>query len=98
MWICLRRVDWYEKIGVVVGVEEQPAAVTGGEKVNSQSTGVARIEEQLHHQLYAVHEILEERQMSGEERREVVTAWVDHVRGTVAPLANVTPEEIVDRN
>jgi len=77
----------YEKIGVV-DVEEQLAAVTDGEKVSSLLE-LREIHEQLHHQLYAVHEILEERQMSEEERREVVIAWVDHVRGTVAPLANV---------
>ena len=38
-----------------------------------------------------------ERQVPDEERREVVTAWIDHVRLTVTPLVNLAPEQIVDR-
>jgi hypothetical protein len=56
------------------------------------------IQEQLHHQLHAVHGVLDEREGPDEERRGVVTAWIDHVRLTVAPLVNLAPEQIVDRN
>ena len=59
---------------------------------------VREVGEQLQQQLYAVHAVLKEREVPDEGRREVVAAWVNHLRLTVAPLVNLAPEQIVDRN
>jgi hypothetical protein len=85
----------YESI-TAVHVAEQPPIPDGG-RVESLLE-MREIEEQLHQQLYAVHEILDERQVPEDERREVLREWVGHVRVTVASLLNVEPEEIVERN
>jgi len=85
----------YEHVGVV---EVAEAAAPGDCGKVQSLLELREIEEQLHHQLYAVHEILEERQVPEEDRRAVVTGWLDHVRGTVSSLLDTCPEEIVQRN
>ncbi|KAA8893706.1 hypothetical protein FN846DRAFT_913747 [Sphaerosporella brunnea] len=86
----------YESI-TAVHIAEQPPIPNGG-RVESLLE-MREIEERLHQQLYAVHEILDERQVPEDKRREVLREWVGHVRVTVASLLlNVEPEEIVERN
>ena len=86
----------YETIRAVE-VPEQPIAVSDGGKVQSLLE-LREIEEQLHRQLYSVHEIMEERQLSEDNRRIVATGWLDHVRTTFSSLVNIKLEEIVERN
>jgi hypothetical protein len=85
----------YESI-TAVHVAEQPLIPDGG-RVESLLE-MREIEEQLHQQLYAVHEIMEERQLPEDEQREILRAWVGEVRITVSSLLNVEPEEIVERH
>ena len=56
---------------------------------------LCEVEEQLHHQLHAVHEVLDPFEGN---RQAVVTAWVDHVRITIESFPDICPGEIVDRN
>ena len=56
------------------------------------------IEEQLHQQLHAVHELMSEMKLENGERKEIVGKWMECVRQTVSSITDVRPEEIVSRN
>ena len=54
------------------------------------------IEEQLRQLTYAVHELMEENQLAGDEQKEVSRSWVEEIRATVSPLVNSQPREILE--
>ena len=54
------------------------------------------IEEQLQQLTYAVHELMEENQLVGDEQKEVSRSWVEEIRTAVSPLANSQPREILE--
>ena len=83
MLVCLQRLTWKsESMGMVYTTIEVTA---DGGKVPSLLE-LREIEEQLHHQLHAVHEALD---FEG-NRQAVVTAWVDHVRITIESLLDMS--------
>jgi hypothetical protein len=85
----------YESIAAV-HVAEQPPIPDGGQVESLLE--MREIEEQLHQQLYAVHEIMDERQLPEDEQREILRGWVGQVRITVSSLLNTEPKEIVERH
>ena len=54
--------------------------------------------EQLHQQLYAIHEVMDQLNLEEGTRTERVEAWIGHVRTTLSGLVNVRAEDIASRN
>jgi len=52
------------------------------------------IDERLYSQIHGVCEVMELDGMDPDERREVLSGWIDHTWCTIAPLMNVRPEDI----
>ena len=85
----------YETMAAVV--VEEPVVSPPQDKVESLLE-LREIQEQLEHQMYAVHDLWDARMAPCEERRERVKSWLAHVRITVASLINLPPEDIANKN
>jgi hypothetical protein len=86
----------YEATGAVrVETEEESTP----DNIRTQSLLELRgMDERLHSQLYAVHEIMEEAGVEQETRVQVVDEWMAGMRVTVESLLNAAPEDIVEHH
>ena len=50
--------------------------------------------EQLHQQLYAIHEVMDQLNLEEDTRNSRVEAWMGHVQTTLSSLTDVRPEDI----
>ena len=87
----------YETIGRIAMDGEQEAASRDNGRVEA-ILDLRVIEEQLRQLTYAVHELMEESQLAGDEQKEVSRSWVKEIRTAVAPLVNSQPREILERH
>ena len=55
------------------------------------------LEERLRQQLYAIHEIIDEAKTETVEHGAIIENWMHLVTSTVEPLADVLPEEVVEK-
>lgn len=85
----------YETIGRIT-VNEDTQAVQDGGKLQSLLE-LREIQEQLHQQLFSVHEVMAGLSLADGQRCEIVGNWLNHVRETVTLLTDERPEEIVKR-
>ena len=82
-----------------VAIEDGEQEVPGGDNGRAKAILDLRvIEEQLRQLTYAVHELMEESQLAGDERKEVSRSWVEEIRTAVAPLVNSQPRDILERH
>jgi hypothetical protein len=74
-------VDWKLTKDGGVDVEEPSVAANDGGRVQNV-LDLREIDEQLHYQIYGVCKVtLEEDGMDLDERREVLSGWIGHIRG-----------------
>ena len=77
-------------------IEHQETSWDGGR--NSSLLRLRASVEQLHQQLYAMHEMMDQLNLEEDTRNVLVEAWMGHVETTPSSLANVRPEDLAMRN
>ena len=87
----------YETIGRVAIEDGEQEAPRDNGRVEA-ILDLRVIEEQLRQLTYAVHELMEENQLAGDEQKEVSRSWVEEIRTAVAPLVNSQPRDILERH
>ena len=87
----------YETIGRIA-IEDGEQEVPGDNGRVEAILDLRVIEEQLRQLTYAVHELMEESQLAGDERKEVSRSWVEEIRTAIAPLVNSQPRDILERH
>ena len=95
----------FDELGMAVYETIGHIAIGGGEQEVPGDNGRVEaildlrvIEEQLRQLTYAVHELMEESQLVGDEWKEVSRFWVEEIRTAVAPLVNSQPRDILERH
>ena len=75
-----------------VYIERQETSRDGGR--NSSLLQLRASVEQLHQQLYAIHEVMDQLNLEEDTRNSRVEAWMGHVQTTLSSLTDVRPEDI----
>ena len=95
----------FDELGMAVYETIGRVAIEDGEQEAPRDNGRVEaildlrvIEEQLRQLTYAVHELMEESQLAGDEQKEVSRSWVKEIRTAVAPPVNSQPREILERH
>ena len=72
-----------------VCIERQETSRDGGSLLQLRASV-----EQLHQQLYAIHEVMDQLNLEEDTRNSRVEAWMGHVPTTLSSLTDVRPEDI----